>query len=50
MHLREQLFRNRAHHRIVDTADRYFMFYKPDLLALPIKDAINEWRQQKGLA
>ncbi|CAF1443089.1 unnamed protein product [Adineta ricciae] len=49
-YLRTQLFRNQAQHRIVDTTDKYFVFHKPDLLETLIKDVINKWREQKGLA
>ena len=49
-YLRTQLFRNQAQHRIVDTTDKYFVFYKPDPLETLIKDVISKWREQKGLA
>jgi hypothetical protein len=49
-YLRTQLFRNQAQHRIIDSTDKYFMFYKSELLEYLIKDSINKWREQKGLA
>lgn len=45
-----QLFRNRIQHRLIDSTDKYFMFNKPDLLESLIKDSINQWREQRGLA
>ncbi|CAF1393053.1 unnamed protein product [Rotaria magnacalcarata] len=48
--LRTQLFRNRIQHRLIDSTDKYFFFNKPDLLESIIKDSINQWREQKGLA
>jgi hypothetical protein len=45
-----QLFRNQAQHRLIDSSDKYFIFNKPDLLESLIKDSINKWREQKGLA
>jgi hypothetical protein len=49
-YLRIHLFRNQIQHRIIDSTDKYFIFNKPDLLESLIKDSINKWRQQKGLA
>ncbi len=49
-YLRTQLFRNQIQHRIIDSTDKYFVFNKPDLLESLIKDSINKWREQKGLA
>jgi hypothetical protein len=49
-YLRTQLFRHPIQHRVIDSTDKYFIFHKPDLLESLIKDAINKWREQKGLA
>jgi hypothetical protein len=49
-YLRRELFHNRVQHRIIDSNDRYFIFYRTDLLTVSIKDAVRTWREQKHLA